>query len=88
MAILQPLRGANIGSVVPVVGQVVDLVYDANRRQVYLANTTNNQVDVYSVDVQAIVGSIPVGTQPTSLALSPDGRSLTRHPCTARRRRL
>ena len=75
-AALTPLRAANFGTVVPVIGQVVDLLYDAPRRQVYLANSTNNQVDIYSVDVQAIVGNIPVGTQPTSLALSPDGTTL------------
>jgi uncharacterized protein (TIGR03437 family) len=73
---LPMLRAANIGAVVPVVGQVVDLVYDASRRQVYLANSTNNQIDIYSVDIQALVGSIPVGTQPTSLALAAGGNIL------------
>lgn len=68
--------GANVGTVVPVVGQVQDLVYDAQRRMVYLANTTNNAVSIYSVDLQAIVGSIPTGTQPTSVAITPDGAVL------------
>src|SRR5689334_22585139 len=75
-ASLTPLRAANFGSVVPVVGQAVDLLYDAQRRLVYLANSTNNQVDIYSADVQAIIGNIPVGTQPTSLTISPDGSTL------------
>src|SRR5262245_7514277 len=43
------LSAANIGTVVPVLGQVADLVHDANRNLVYLANPTRNQVDIYSV---------------------------------------
>ncbi len=69
-------RAANIGTVVPVVGQVQDIVYDEARRQVYLANSTNNQVEIYSVDLNAIIASVPTGTQPTSLALAPDGSVL------------
>src|SRR5215510_14277958 len=67
---------ANIGTVIPVVGQVADLVYDGVRNQVYVANATRNQVEIYSVDGRRISGSIPTGLQPASLALSPDGNTL------------
>jgi len=67
---------ATIGSVVPVIGQVTDLVYDAPRNLVYLANPLRNQVEVYSVDTRRLAGPIIAGLQPASLALSPDGDML------------
>src|SRR5438876_1883844 len=67
---------ANIGTVVPVVGQVADLIYDAARNLVYLANSSRNDVEIYSVDRGQLVGSIFTGLQPASLALSPDGNTL------------
>jgi uncharacterized protein (TIGR03437 family) len=67
---------ANIGTVVPVVGSVADLIYDPARNLVYLANFTRNEVDIYSVSQKKLVGSIPTGTQPSSLALSPDLNTL------------
>jgi uncharacterized protein (TIGR03437 family) len=70
------VSAANIGTVVPVVGQVADLVYDAARNLVYLANATRNQVEIYSVDGGRLDGNILTGLQPASLALSPDGNML------------
>src|SRR6267142_1313188 len=67
---------ANIGTVVPVVGPVADLVYDAGRNLVYLANPLRNQVEIYSVDGRRLTGTILAGLQPASLALSPDGATL------------
>src|SRR5688572_7707200 len=67
---------ANIGTLVPVVGVVSDLVYDAARNQVYLANSTRNQVEIYSVDSGRLTGSVVTGLTPASLALSPDGNTL------------
>src|SRR2546422_9521581 len=67
---------ANIGTVVPVVGQVADLVYDRARNQVYLANPLRNQVEIYSVAERRLTGTILAGLQPGSLALSPDGDTL------------
>ena len=40
---------ANIGTVIPVLGSVADLIYDGSRNVVYLANSTGNRVDVYLV---------------------------------------
>jgi YVTN family beta-propeller protein len=67
---------ANIGTVVPVIGTVADLIYDSARNVVYLANSTGNRVEIYSVDGARLIGSIQTGLQPGSLALSPDGNTL------------
>src|SRR5262249_55045194 len=67
---------ANTGTVVPVVGQVSDLVHDPARNAVYLANPTRNDVEIYSVESRRLVGTILTGLQPGSLALSPDGNTL------------
>ena len=71
------VSAANIGTVVPVVGTVADLAYDAQRGLVYLANSTENTVNIYSVGSGGLIGSgIPVGQAPSSLAMSPDGQKL------------
>src|ERR1041385_2210732 len=70
------VEAANIGTVVPVIGVVADLVYDSSRRVVYLANFTRNEVDIYSLGNKAITGSVPTGLQPAGLALSPDVSTL------------
>jgi uncharacterized protein (TIGR03437 family) len=70
------LFAANIGTVVPVLGQVADLVHDGARNLVYLANPSRNQVEVYSVGTGRLVTSILTGLQPASLAMSPDGATL------------
>ena len=44
-----PLHAANIGTVVPVIGQVADLAYDSQRNLVYLANPARNEIEIYSV---------------------------------------
>ena len=67
---------ANIGTVIPVLGSVADLIYDGSRNVVYLANSTGNRVDVYSVDGARLTGCIQTGLQPSSLALSSDGNTL------------
>lgn len=67
---------ATIGTLVPVVGAVADLIYDAPRNVVYLANSSRNQVEIYSVDGGRLTGSIGTGLQPAGLALSPDGNAL------------
>src|SRR5438105_12658942 len=67
---------ANIGTVVPIVGQISDLAYDATRNLVYLANPSRNEVDIYSVDSKKLTGSVITGIQPGSLAISADGNTL------------
>ncbi len=70
------VEAANIGTVVPVIGQVADLAYDSSRGLVYLANTPRNQLEIYSIASRRLVGSLLTGTQPASLALSPDESTL------------
>ncbi len=70
------VSAATIGTVVPIIGQVTDLVYDANRNLVYLANSSRNQVEVYSMSTGRLGAGIPTGLQPSSLALSLDGNTL------------
>src|SRR5215472_9685644 len=69
------LFGATIGTVVPVVGQVLDMVHDPSRNVVYIANPTRNDVEVFSLDGKR-VAAIPTGLTPGSLALSADGNTL------------
>src|SRR5438093_5756393 len=69
---LPAVYAANIGTVVPVMGIVADLIYDSARNLVYLANSSRSEVDIYSVGERRLVGSVVTGTLPSSLALSPD----------------
>src|SRR5262245_25116856 len=70
------LSAATIGTVVPVLGQVADLVYDANRNLVYVANATRNDVEVYNVATNKLTGTFQTDLTPASLAISPDGNTL------------
>ena len=67
---------ATIGTVVPVVGVVTDMLYDSARNVVYLANVTRNEVDIYSVGDKKPIGNVPTGLGPESLAISPDLNTL------------
>src|SRR5881296_224227 len=73
---LPAVYAANIGTVVPVMGIVADLIYDSARNLVYLANSSRSEVDIYSVGERRLVGSVATGTLPSSLALSPDFTTL------------
>ncbi len=72
------LRAANIGSVVNVIGQAADLVYDSQRNQVYISNLPQNRVEVYSVAQQRLLSPINVSTfnSPAGLAISADNSTL------------
>jgi YVTN family beta-propeller protein len=61
--------------VLRVCGQLVDVVVDANGHA-YASNTVLNRVEVVSLATGALEASIPVGSQPRGLDLSPDGRLL------------
>jgi uncharacterized protein (TIGR03437 family) len=73
---LPAVDAASIGTVVPVIGVVGDLIYDSARNLVYLANFSRNEVDIYSVGDKKLIGSVQTGLQPASLALSPDLNTL------------
>ena len=67
---------ATFGTVVSIGGQGSDLALDEPRGVLYIANFTANRVEVMSLASHAIQTSINVAAQPSSLALSPDGRFL------------
>src|SRR5438105_2244363 len=72
----QVADAATIGTVVPVVGVVTDMLYDSARNVVYLANVTRNEVDIYSVGDKKLIGNVPTGLGPESLAMSSDLNTL------------
>jgi uncharacterized protein (TIGR03437 family) len=64
------------GKVVSVGGQASDLALDEARGVLYVANFTANRIEVMSLADLSIQRSINVAAQPSSLALSPDGKYL------------
>src|SRR5436190_5657658 len=73
---LRIAEGATIGTVVPVIGVVADLLYDSARNVVYLSNVSRNEIDIYSIGDKKLIGSVPTGLSPASLAVSPDLNTL------------
>ena len=57
-------------------GHASDLALDEARGVLYIANFTANRIEVMSLANNTIQTSINVAAQPSSLALSPDGRFL------------
>jgi uncharacterized protein (TIGR03437 family) len=77
LAVLAGSIGAGtLGRVVPIGGQGADLALDEARGVLYIANYTANRIEVMSLSNYAIQTSINVPSQPSSIALSPDGRYL------------
>jgi uncharacterized protein (TIGR03437 family) len=56
--------------------QLTDLVYDATRQRIYIANMGLNRVEVYDIGTAQFLTPIKVGQLPVSLALTPDGSLL------------
>ena len=67
---------ATVGQVIPIGGQSADLALDEPRGVLYIANFTANRIEVMSLTDLSIQTSINVAAQPSSLALSADGRYL------------
>ncbi len=68
--------GGTFGTVVSIGGEASDLALDETRGVLYIANFTANRIDVMSLQSNTVKTSINVGAQPSSIALSPDGRYL------------
>ncbi len=70
------------GTIVPIATgiattpQLNDLIYDAPRNHIYIANSGLNRVEVYDIASQQFLTPIKVGQLPISLALTPDGTVL------------
>ncbi|MCC6362901.1 MAG: hypothetical protein IT165_05215 [Bryobacterales bacterium] len=76
LAATQSLLGGVVGKVVAIGGNASDLALDEARGVLYVANFTANRVEVVSLGDGSVQSSINVAAQPSSLALSPDGRYL------------
>jgi uncharacterized protein (TIGR03437 family) len=68
--------GQTFGQVVALGGISADLALDEPRKLLYVANFTANRIDVITTDDGVLQRSINVSSQPSSLALSPDGQYL------------
>jgi uncharacterized protein (TIGR03437 family) len=68
--------GATFGKVVVIGGHGSDLALDEARGVLYVANFTANRIEVMSLGDNSIQTSMNVASQPSSMALSADGRFL------------
>ena len=59
-----------------VTGVLVDTVYDARRHRVYVTNSPQNRIEVFSTDTHAFLQPIATGQDPRGLDLLPDGSRL------------
>lgn len=71
-----PAQSGTFGRVVAIGGHASDLALDEPRNVLYVANYTANRIEVMSLGDGTIQTSFNVASQPSSLALSPDGRFL------------
>ena len=76
MMIVGAAWGGTFGKVVAIGGAASDLALDEGRGVLYIANFTANRIEVMSLADNTIQTSINVSAQPSSIALSPDGRYL------------
>ncbi len=67
---------ATFGTVVPLVGGAADLVLDENRGRLYLVNTSQNRLEIYSVAQKRFLTPVPMEATPLSAALSIDQKYL------------
>lgn len=76
MLVLATAQPATFGTVVPIVGGVADLVLDETRDRVYLVNTAQTRIEVYSIRERRIVSTVRTEALPLSAAMSRDARFL------------
>ncbi len=70
------VAAATLGQVIPLVGGASDLVLDEGHNRIFLAATTQNLVQIYSLQTKAFLSAIPTDQTPLSATLSQDGKSL------------
>lgn len=73
---MMPVWGATVGKVVAIGGLASDIALDEARKVLYVANFTANRIEVMAQEDGRVQTSINVAPNPSSLALSPDGRYL------------
>jgi uncharacterized protein (TIGR03437 family) len=69
-------HAATFGTVVPVIGGASDIVLDEARKQLYLVNTSKNQVEVYSTTQKKLLTPIKTDGSPLTAAISRSGKYL------------
>lgn len=70
------LYSATVGTVVPLLGQPNELAYDPTRKLLFVANTTQNRIEAYSLERGQWVAPIPVGRRPVGMAIIPESNLL------------
>jgi YVTN family beta-propeller protein len=58
---------------IPIDGFAVTCAASANGNRVFVANSTNDRVDVINTSTDAVITSIPVGNQPTKMWMAHNG---------------
>jgi len=61
---------------VPVAGQVAQIVVDSTGKYAYATNKALNEVEVLDIATRTLLTPIPVGSQPYGIDFSPDGKTL------------
>lgn len=59
-----------------VAGALDAIAYDQARQKLYVTNQDHNRVEVFDLNSNTFLSPIPVGNQPTAIALTPDGARL------------
>ncbi len=67
---------ATFGTVVPVLGGATDIVLDEGRNRIYLVNTNQNRVEVYSIQQRRLLSPILTDGVPLTAAISRSGQFL------------
>ena len=62
--------------VYPLAGAFDDIAYDRTRQRLYISNEDHNRIEIFDLISKTYRTPIGVGTQPTSIALTPDGALL------------
>jgi uncharacterized protein (TIGR03437 family) len=68
--------GATFGTVVTIVGETSDLVFDQPRNRLYVVNSTQNRIEVYNPAQRTLLTPIAVDQLPIATAQSRNGRYL------------
>ncbi|HTD43707.1 MAG TPA: hypothetical protein VK687_05980 [Bryobacteraceae bacterium] len=76
MALAGTALAGTFGTRIQIGGQAADLALDEPRGVLYVADFTRNSIEIVSLAANAVVNSIGVDPNPSSLSVSPNGRWL------------
>ncbi|HWP85727.1 MAG TPA: hypothetical protein VNN17_11085, partial [Terriglobia bacterium] len=69
-------QAATVGTVIPIIGEPKGMAYDAARKLLFISNSTQNRVEVFSTEQMQLLTPITVGVKPGALELVPDSTLL------------